>query len=331
MAIDSNLYCQTIGKTPLINISNLVKPDGAKLLAKCEYANPGMSLKDRIASHMIHTAINNGQLKSGDTLVCASSGNTGCSVAMIGSMLGIKVIVVTSAKCSEEKQNHIKAYGAELMIMPDTDYMAKASELAIKHGYFDINQYSNPANPEAYYKTLGPEIWQETQGKVSHFVMTGSTFGCISGTGRYLKEQNAEIRVILADPDGSNMHDYYYKSFKENDNDFAVGAMKPFIIEGAGKSKPTPCLNFNVIDDVVKVNDQEAINMCYKLANTNGLLVGGSSGLNVHAAVEIANSLTSEHIIVTLLCDNGVKYLSKIFNSRFLTQNNIKVGAAQTA
>lgn len=314
-----------IGATPLIDLTSLVRKGGGKLYAKCEFMNPGMSLKDRIAQQMVKAAIQNNELRKGGTIVCASSGNTGCSIAMLGASLGFKVIVVTSKKCSKEKLEHIKAYGAEIIITEDTKYMQVANQLAETHGYFNIDQYSNPENPQAYFESLGPEIWSQTNGKISHFVMTGSTFGCITGTGRFLKEKNPNIKVVLADPSGSNMHKYYYQSYKAGNPDLELGAMKNFIVEGAGKSKPTSCLDCKVIDDVFSTTDQESVDMCYKLAKEKGLLVGGSSGLNVHAATVLANSLDPESCVVTVLCDNGVKYLSKIYNPEFLHDNNIQV------
>lgn len=316
-------FCDQIGGTPLVELSNLVKPGGARLFAKCEFLNPGMSLKDRIAKRMIQDAIDNGLLKPGGTLVCASSGNTGCAIAMLGSVHGFNVIVVTSSKCSQEKLNHIRAFGAEVRIENDKEYMAIAAQLAKHNDYFDINQYCNPANPQAYYETLGPEIWQQSEAQVSHFVMTGSTFGCISGTGKYLKEKNPNIKVVLADPVGSNMYKYYFQSYRANNPALDLGDMDSFIIEGAGKSRPTKCLDWKVIDDVRKVSDQQSIAMCYQLLRHQGLFVGGSSGLNVHAAVELANTLPSTAMVVTILCDNGVKYLSKIYNSEYLIHNGI--------
>ena len=318
-------FCDQIGRTPLVDLSSFVSPGGAKLYAKCEFLNPGMSLKDRIADRMIRTAIENGELEEGGTIVCASSGNTGCSVAMLGSVMGFRVIVVTSRKCSKEKLDHIKAYRAELIIAEDSEYMRVATQLARDNNYFDINQYCNPANPQAYYETLGPELWQQTDGKLSHFVMTGSTFGCISGTGKYLKEKNSQIRVILADPNGSNMHKYYFDGYKANKPDIELGAMKPFIIEGAGKSRPTDCLNCEIIDDVVQVSDQESVAMCHKLAEQQGIFAGGSSGLNVHASVQLANKLNSNDTVVTILCDNGIKYLSKIYNASYLSEHGIEM------
>lgn len=312
-----------IGMTPLYDLSSLVETGGARLFGKCEFMNPGMSLKDRIAKHMIEEAIKHGALNFGDTIVCASSGNTGCSVAAYGGSMGFQVIVVTTNKCSEEKLSHIEAYGARVIIESDANYMNVANELAEKFGYFNIDQYSNPNNPRAYYNTLGPEIWDQTNGEVTHFVMTGSTFGCISGTSKYLKEKNPSVYSMLADPKGSNMHKYYYQAYKGNKPGLELGKISNFIIEGAGKSKPTSNLDCSLIDEVYSVNDQDSIETCHKVAKEKGLLLGGSSGLNIYAAVQLANRLGPDDMVVTILCDNGVKYLSKIYNSEYLNDNNV--------
>lgn len=313
-------FTNMIGNTPLINLNQIVGENSAYLYAKCEFMNPGFSLKDRIASHILNVAEAQNKLKKGDVIVCSSSGNTGCSIAMLGQIRGYKVVVVTSKKCSIEKQNHIKALNAELIVVDHDAYINYGKNYARENGYFDVDQYSNIYNPEAYYKTLGPEIWKDTNGAVTHFVMTGSTFGCISGTGRFLKECNPEIKVILADPLYSNIYEYYYKNIKD-DVSFNSTSSKSSIIEGVGKSVPTKCLDFSVIDEVLKVTDEEAVGICHQLAREEGLLVGGSSGINVFAAQLVANRLSRKHIVVTILCDNGIKYLSKIFNSNFLAEN----------
>ena len=163
-------FTNLIGNTPLIDLSSLVEKGGAKLYAKCEFMNPGFSMKDRIAKYILDMAENTGKLKAGDTIVCSSSGNTGCSFAMLGGMRGYKVIVVTSKKCSIEKQNHVKALNAKLIVVDEKDYMIYGQELAESYGYFNVDQYNNPYNPKAYYETLGPEIWRETEGKLTHIL-----------------------------------------------------------------------------------------------------------------------------------------------------------------
>lgn len=312
-------FTDLIGNTPLIDLTDLVGKNSAYLYAKCEFMNPGLSLKDRIANHILNIAESQGRLQRGDVIVCSSSGNTGCSFAMLGRMRGYRVVIVTSDKCSLEKQNHIKALNAELIVVSPENYMSYGANYARKNGYFDVDQYNNLDNPEAYYKTLGPEIWEGTEGKISHFVMTGSTFGCISGTGRFLKERNSKIKIILAEPISSNISAYYYDN-SEHDANLKVANNQPSIIEGAGKSAPTKCLDLSVIDEVLKIADEDAIATCHQLASREGLLVGGSSGLNVFAAQLIANRLDRNHVVVTILCDSGIKYLSKIYNQDFLNQ-----------
>lgn len=310
-------FTELIGNTPLIDLTRIVGENSAYLYAKCEFVNPGLSLKDRIANHILDIAEAQGQLKRGDVIVCSSSGNTGCSFAILGKIRGYQVVIITSEKCSIEKQNHIKALNAEVIVVDRDSYMSYGTDYAKKNGYFDVDQYNNIYNPEAYYKTLGPEIWKDTNGEITHFVMTGSTFGCVSGTGRFLKECNPKIQVILADPVCSNIYNYYYSNV-ENDLSFNFVSEQSSIIEGAGKSKPTKCLDFSVIDEVIKISDEEAISTCHQLANHEGLLVGGSSGLNVFAAKFIANRLNKKGVVVTVLCDSGIKYISKIYNKEFL-------------
>lgn len=289
--------------------------------------NPGFSMKDRIARYILDQAEHAGDLKSGDTIVCASSGNTGCSIAMQGNIRGYHVIIVTSEKCSAEKQNHIRSLNAELKVVSQSeDYMAYGNAFAKENGYFDVDQYNNFGNPEAYYHTLGPELWVDTEGRISHFVMTGSTYGCISGTGKFLKEQNPEIQVILVDPEGSNIQDYFYNAYQTGEKDnYIFKPVKPSLVEGSGQRKPTGCLDPSVIDEVIKVSDRDAIDMCHRLAAQEGLLVGGSSGLNVAGAIREANKAAPDSVIVTLLCDSGVKYLSKIYNPAYLAQHGIDV------
>ncbi|GGA15771.1 pyridoxal-5'-phosphate-dependent protein [Okeania sp. KiyG1] len=305
-------FIELIGNTPLIDLTKMVGENSAYLYAKCEFMNPGLSLKDRMANYILDIAEAQGQLKRGDVIVCSSSGNTGCSFAILGKIRGYQVVIVTSEKCSIEKQNHIKALNAEVIVVDHDSYMSYGTDYAKKNGYFDVDQYNNIYNPEAYYKTLGPEIWKDTNGEITHFVMTGSTFGCISGTGRFLKECNPKIKVILADPVCSNIYNYYYSNVK-NDLSFNLVSEESSIIEGAGKSKPTKCLDFSVIDEVIKISDEEAISTCHQLVNYEGLLVGGSSGLNVFAAKFIANRLDKKGVVVTVLCDSGIKYISKIY------------------
>jgi len=316
-------FIELVANTPLINLSSQLNSDNNnQLYAKCEFLNPGLSMKDRIVSYILNKAADDGFLTIGNSVVCASSGNTGCSVAMMGAILGYKVIIVTSTKCSEEKQNHIRAFGARLDVVEEKHYMSHAKELALEHGYFDINQYDNLDNPDAYYYSLAPEIWQQTQGKMTHFVMTASTFGCITGTSRYLKQQNPKIQTILSDPENSKI-DQYFQAY-HYDEPIQRENQPNYLIEGAGKSKPTRCTDFSLIDKVINVSDNEAVQCCHQASKTEGLLIGGSSGLNI-AACQKLDGQVENAFIVTMLCDHGIKYLSKIYNPEFLKRQQIHV------
>ena len=326
-------YIDLIGNTPMIDLSEFLHAKNTSLYAKCEFMNPGFSLKDRIAHYILDRAERAGNLKPGDAIVCASSGNTGCSIAMQGNIRGYRVIIITSKECSLEKQNHIRTLGAELRVVSAAeDYRAYAKAFAKEQGHFDVDQYDNPDNPEAYYHTLGPEIWKDTQGRISHFVMTGSTYGCISGTAKFLKEQNKDIQVILVDPEGSNIHDYFYHVYRTGAQDDTFNLIEePSLLEGVGKEKPTGCLQPAFIDEVIKVSDQVAIEMCHRMAAKAGLMVGGSSSLDVAGAIRVAEMVQTQKtaqtdtVIVTILCDSGIKYLSKIYNPDYLAGKGIRM------
>ncbi|XP_040579508.1 putative cystathionine beta-synthase MT1108 [Lepeophtheirus salmonis] len=284
--LDVPRYKDLIGNTPLIDISSISDnlAPGVKIYGKCEFLNPGFSMKDRIVKNILDKAEKSGKLQMGGTVVAASSGNTGASLALIAATRGYNVVVTTTPKCSEEKMNSIKAYGAKLHVSPSglsddhpESYLNMARKLAADNeGWFDIDQYENLDNPEGHFLTLGPEIWRQTKGRVSHFVLGGSTGGTISGVGRFLKGKQKDIKCILADPYGSIFYEYH-KTGKH-------GAPKKFLVEGIGKGYIPGCLNFDVIDDVVQVSDQDSLSTCHILARKEGLMVGGSAGLNVFAA-----------------------------------------------
>ncbi len=221
-------------------------------------------------------------------MVAASSGNTGAAVAMLAAMRGYKAVITTSPKCSQEKMDAIRAYGAQLFVSPPgvaeehpDSYMNMARRLAEENGWFDVDQYDNLDNPEGHFRTLGPEIWMQTVGKVTHFVAGGSTGGTISGTGKFLKSMNPNIKCVLADPVGSIFCEYIRSG--------RVTKPAKFLVEGVGKGSIPGCMDANVVDDVVQVTDQEAFSTCHRLARTEGLMVGGSAGLNCFAALKLAN------------------------------------------
>jgi len=319
-------YEDLIGSTPLVDITSLASPKvaGVRVLGKAEFFNPGFSMKDRIVKNILDKAEENGLLKPGGTVVAASSGNTGAAVAMLAAMRGYRAVITTSPKCSQEKMANIKAYGAQLIVSPPglpeshpDSYMNMATRLAQENeGWFDVNQYENLDNPEGHFLTLGPEIWAQTVGQVTHFVAGGSTGGTISGTGRFLKWKKPSVECVLADPQGSIFYDYYMSH--------KMTEPGKFLVEGVGKGSIPGCMDFNVVDQVIKVSDQEAFSRCHQLARTEGLMVGGSAGLNTEAALRIANSVTEPAVIVTVLCDLGIKYLSKVFNEDWLNENNIQ-------
>eukprot|EP00092_Neocalanus_flemingeri_P020508 GFUD01022215.1.p1 GENE.GFUD01022215.1~~GFUD01022215.1.p1 ORF type:complete len:379 (-),score=110.49 GFUD01022215.1:100-1236(-) len=318
-------YQDLIGSTPLVDITSLANPKvpGVKVLGKCEFLNPGFSMKDRIVKNIFDKAEQNGLLQPGWTVVAASSGNTGAAVAMLAAMRGYKAVITTSPKCSEEKVASIKAYGAELIMSPPglsedhpESYMNMAKQLAKENaGWFDVNQYDNLDNPEGHFRTLGPEIWEQTVGRVTHFVAGGSTGGTITGTGKFLKAKNPNIKCVLADPMGSIFHEYFMSQ--------KLTKPKKFLVEGVGKGSIPGCMDFGVVDDVIQVTDEQSFQTCHRLARKEGLMVGGSAGLNTWAAIQIANQLEEPGVIVTVLCDLGVKYLSKVYNDKWLEENNI--------
>jgi len=318
-----------IGETPLVDLTNLANPKNPKtrILAKCEFMNPGYSIKDRIVHTILDEAERQGLLKPGMTIVAASSGNTGASTAMIASMRGYKSIIITSPKCSKEKQDAIRAYGAELLVTgkglsvdhPE-HYMNMETTLCNSNPelYFGINQYDNDLNPLAHYLTLGPEIWEQTNGQVTHFVAAGSTGGTLSGTSKYLKEKSGgKVKVIMADPVGSVFYDYFKTGILNEPGNFQV--------EGVGKENIPGAMDFDLIDDAIRVTDQDAFQTCHTMAKIEGILAGGSGGLNVFAASRLAERLTEPAIIVTVLPDSGIKYLSKIYNQEWLSKCGIRV------
>eukprot|EP01023_Acetabularia_acetabulum_P035735 TRINITY_DN3371_c1_g1_i1.p1 TRINITY_DN3371_c1_g1~~TRINITY_DN3371_c1_g1_i1.p1 ORF type:complete len:362 (-),score=59.14 TRINITY_DN3371_c1_g1_i1:294-1379(-) len=317
-------FSELIGNTPLVDLSSLSANHNVQILGKCEFANPSLSIKDRIAHYILTQAEVDGVLKPGDTVVAATTGNTGAAVAMISAMKGYKYILVTNDKCSSEKIDGMRAYGGQVMVQPNVPhdhpehYCNKARCICDnKAGFFDVNQYDNPNNPKAYYHSLGPEIWKQTDGAITHFVAGGSTGGTISGTGKYLKEKNSNITIVMPDPVGSVFWDYHINDVCEADL-----KAESYYLEGVGKDCIPSIINFDIVDDMLQVTDKEAFMMCRRVAHTEGMLVGGSSGMNLHAAVCLSKQV-SRGVIVVILCDSGNKYLSKIFNDEWMASKGM--------
>ncbi len=303
-----------IGRTPLIRLSKAVGGPGVVMLAKVEFLNPGGSIKDRIGLAMIDDAERRGFLKPGGTIIEATAGNTGVGLALVAAVKGYRCIFVMPDKMSEDKINLLRAYGAEVVVTPTSvapdspdSYNGVADRLSreIPNAYRP-NQFDNPHNPEAHYRTTGPEIWRDTDGKVDVLVASMGTGGTISGTGRYLKEQNPEVLVVGADPEGSIL---------------SGDAPRSYLVEGIGEDFVPSTFNRQVIDDMVRVSDAESFGMARRLAREEGLLVGGSAGTAVAAAVKYVRRLPPGKLVVVILPDTGRNYLTKIFSDRWMREH----------
>lgn len=317
----------TIGQTPLVKLQRLNTNPLVSIYLKLEFLNPSGSIKDRIVKFIIDDAEKNGLLNTGGTIIENTSGNTGAAVAMIAASRGYKAILTMPDKVSLEKQNALKAFGAEIIVCPTSappdspdHYVNKAKSLAERTpNSFRINQYDNPKNPEAHYLTTGPEIWEQSHGKIDYFIASGSTGGTISGVGRFLKEQNPQVKVIMPDPIGS----IYFEYFKTHQ--IPKDGNCNYLLEGIGEDHIAKAMDFTVVDEVVQVQDADAFRTARDLARKEGILAGGSSGANVWSALQIAKKLTSPAVIVTIVPDGGIKYLSKFFDDAWMKQKNFEI------
>lgn len=315
----------TIGDTPLVKIQHINPNPLVTILAKLEFLNPSGSIKDRIVHHIINDAEQKGLLKPGGTIIENTSGNTGAAVAMIAAIRGYKAILTMPDKVSKEKQNALRAYGAEIIVTPTSappdspeHYVNTAKALALKiPNSFRINQYDNLKNPEAHYLTTGPELWKQSGGKIDYFVASGSTGGTISGIGRFLKEKNPKIKTVMPDPIGSIYYSYFI------DGKIPHGGNCNYLLEGIGEDHMAQAIDFNFVDEVMQVKDKDAFSIARQLARREGILVGGSSGANMWGAIEVAKRLKEPAVIVTILPDSGVKYLSKVFDDEWLKSHQV--------
>ncbi|MCY7397196.1 MAG: cystathionine beta-synthase [Nocardioides sp.] len=321
-----------IGNTPLVRLSRTLDlpggGEGPLVLAKVEYLNPGGSVKDRIATRMIDAAEAEGLLLPGGTIVEPTSGNTGVGLAMVAQQRGYHCVFVCPDKVSEDKRNVLKAYGAEVVVCPTAvapehpdSYYNVSDRLAKQPGAWKPDQYSNPHNPRSHYETTGPEIWAQTEGRVTHFVAGVGTGGTISGVGRYLKEQNPDIQVVGADPAGSV---------------YSGGSGRPYLVEGVGEDFWPETYDRTVADRIIEVSDADSFAFTRRLAREEALLVGGSCGMAAHAARTLAHELAgtpegADAVIVVLLPDSGRGYLTKIFNDDWLAQYGFPTGAGADA
>ena len=313
----------SIGNTPLIRIDSLSEETGCEILGKAEFMNPGGSVKDRAALWMIEAAEASGALKKGGTVVEGTAGNTGIGLAHVCNSRGYKTIIYMPDNQSTEKVNLLRTLGAEVRVVPTVPY-ANEDNFQKQAGRYAAtldnaiwaNQFDNTANALSHYESTGPEIWAQTDGKVDVFTCAVGTGGTLAGTSAYLKEQNSNMQIILADPIGSAL--YNWVSTGE-----ATMTPGPSITEGIGNSRITENLKQAVIDSAVQVTDQEMVDMVYRLLREDGWFFGSSSGINLGAAVKAAKTLGPGHTIVTILCDDGGKYQSRLYNDEFLAEKGL--------
>jgi cystathionine beta-synthase len=304
---------ELIGNTPLVQLTSVVPPGSGRVVAKVEYLSPGMSSKDRIAVKMIDAAEASGELKPGGTIVEPTSGNTGVGLALVAQHRGYHCVFVCPDKVSEDKQNVLRAYGAEVVVCPTAvppehpDSYYSVSDRLVREidGAWKPDQYSNPQGPASHYETTGPEIWADTDGQITHFVAGIGTGGTITGAGRYLKDvSGGKVRIIGADPEGSV---------------YSGGTGRPYLVEGVGEDFWPSAYDPAVPDEIIAVSDSDSFNMTRRLAREEAMLVGGSCGMAVVAALKVAEQAGPDALIVVLLPDGGRGYMSKIFNDAWMS------------
>ncbi len=317
---------ETIGWTPLIRLNRVTRGVRTPVYGKADFFNPGGSVKDRIGLPIIERAEREGALKPGGTIVEGTSGNTGVGLAIAAALRGYKCIFTIPDKMSQEKVRLLKAFGAEVIVTPTAvpadhpdNYVMMAKRIASElPNAILANQFYNPANPEAHYETTGPELWEQTEGKITHFVAAAGTGGTISGVGRYLKEKNPDIQIIAGDPNGSILAEYW-----RSNGEIKVEG-KPYKIEGIGQDKIPGTIDMSVIDEYHTVSDRDSFAMARRLTREEGLFVGGSSGLIAKVALDVARRVDDPNaFIVTFLCDTGERYLSKLYNDEWMRENQL--------
>jgi cysteine synthase len=314
-----------IGNTPLIKLRQASELTGCTILGKAEFMNPGQSVKDRAALYIIRDAIARGELKPGGTIVEGTAGNTGIGITIVANAMGFKSVIVIPETQSQEKKDALRQLGAKLVEVPavpyknPNNYVKYSGRLAKALGGVWANQFDNVANREAHVQTTAPEIWRQTDGKVDGFVCAVGSGGTLAGVSMALKERNKNIKIALADPMGAALYSYYKTGELKSEGSS--------ITEGIGQGRITKNLEGLTVDDAFQVRDNEAIQIAFDLLEHEGLCMGGSTGVNVAGAMKLAKQLGPGHTIVTILCDFGTRYASKLFNPEFLRSKNLPVPA----
>ena len=319
----SESILDTIGHTPLVRLRRVARDLPCPVLAKLEFFNPGGSVKDRIGLAMVEAAEQAGHLKPGGTIVECTSGNTGLGLAMVAAIRGYRAVFCMPDKVSIEKVNLLKAFGAEVMLTPTAvepdspeSYYSVAQRISAERpGAYLMNQYHNPSNPEAHYHSTGPELWQQTAGRITHFIAGMGTGGTISGTARYLKEMNPNVQVIGADPVGSIL-----KHYKETGE---LSEAHTYKIEGVGEDFIPTATDFSLVDRVLSCGDRDGLNMARRLAREEAIFVGGSSGMATCVAIEVARCAGPDALVVVLLPDTGERYLTKVHSDEWMRDNHL--------
>ena len=315
-----NNILEAIGRTPLVRLNRIAHGLKPKIYVKADYINPGGSVKDRIGVTMIDDAEKRGLLKPGGTIIEGTSGNTGMGLALVAAVRGYKMVFTITDKQSKEKVDLLKALGAEVIVCPTAvepedprSYYSVAKKLAreIPNSFYP-NQYDNPMNPEAHYKTTGPEIWEDSEGKITHFVCGMGTGGTISGVGKYLKEKNLAVKIIGVDPEGSLYYDFH-KTKK-------VTKARSYVVEGIGEDFFPTTMDMKILDDVLRVNDEECFVVARRLVKQEGIFTGGSGGGCISATLRLAKSLSEKDFVVSFLPDTGMRYLSKVYNDEWMRE-----------
>jgi cysteine synthase A len=327
--MEKRTFIELIGNTPLVHLRQASDETGCTILGKAEFLNPGQSVKDRAALYIVRDAEQRGLLRPGGTIVEGTAGNTGIGLALVGNALGYRSVIVMPETQSQEKKDMLRLCGAELILVPAVPYKDPnnyvrysgrlAEELAAKepNGAIWANQFDNTANRRAHLEGTGPEIWRQTDGQVDGFVSAVGTGGTLAGVGMALKERNPDVVIALADPHGSAIYNYYaHGELKAEGNS---------ITEGIGQGRITQNLEGAPVDDWFQIPDEEALPIVFDLVLHEGLVLGGSSGINIAGAIRLARKMGPGHTIVTILCDYGNRYQSKMFNPLFLREKGLPV------